>query len=255
MNYEEEQQQELEVLPAIYMEDFKASDDPKNFKIAIDSDRATDEREPVHLEVTYTEKYPEEPPKLKVWQSHMLQKYSVQMENKLNKLAQEEVGAVMVMTLVQAARDWLDSHEGGEDQADGGDEEQAADGGAAPEKTAEETEAEQRRKHGTPVTMDTFLAWRTAFEAEMAAKRSAEDKAAAERRARPSGRKLFEMDAQLAASDLLFGQDSEIEHDPTRQGAMMGHDDDDDDSDSDPDYELPEMDEALEAALASGATF
>jgi len=98
-----------------------------------------------------------------------------------------------------------------------------AGGASATEAEAQmrrEAEAARKRLEGTPVTRESFLAWRAKFEAEAeAAARAAAEEAAAAGKAsaasvfvahkaaagRLTGRQLFESDASLAQSDLGAG--------------------------------------------------
>jgi len=91
----------------------------------------------------------------------------------------------MVFTLAQTVKDWLDEHNKGE-------EEESVD------EIAEE-ENEEVLNTGTLVTVETFLAWKTAFDAEMAELRK--NKIDQEKLRRPTGRQLFEIDASLIMSD------------------------------------------------------
>lgn len=89
-------------------------------------------------------------------------------------------------------------------------------GRAAPSAAAEE-EAARRRRDGTPVTLESFVAWRAIFERETAVAAAAAASAAvaaaaaagraspvdaALLAARPTGKQLFESDETLATSDV-----------------------------------------------------
>mmetsp|Transcript_64412 Transcript_64412/g.140241 ORF Transcript_64412/g.140241 Transcript_64412/m.140241 type:complete len:327 (+) Transcript_64412:176-1156(+) len=149
------------------------------------------------------------------------------LEAHIRSLANEHVGEVMVWDLCQAARDWL---EGG--VAEGEAEEEEAAAAAA----AEESKDAAKQHPGTPVTVEAFERWRVAFETEQA-EAEVTIKQRAEHMARPSGRKLFEMDAQLVRSDLDFGQDAPIEDDPERVFSPRDEDEDDEDDEDDEEEE------------------
>jgi hypothetical protein len=82
--------------------------------------------------------------------------------------------------------------------------------------SAEEAEeAATKKRYGTPVTPEAFMAWRTAYETEMDKFARAEEEAGREaplgwaRRVlnKSTGRKLFEEDATLATSDAAADDD------------------------------------------------
>jgi len=74
-------------------------------------------------------------------------------------------------------------------------------------------EAEERKKaEGTPVTVETFLAWKAKFDAEQLKIKLEEQKQQAEMNSgqrRLTGREMFERDKALAESDLNFVDDLE----------------------------------------------
>ncbi|KAE8714761.1 glutamate dehydrogenase family protein [Hibiscus syriacus] len=74
-------------------------------------------------------------------------------------IASENLGMAMIYTLVTSAKEWLSERYGQDADADDVEEE-------------ESTKDEVIVPHGEPVTVDTFLAWRERFEAELALERA-----------------------------------------------------------------------------------
>ena len=108
----------------------------------------------------------------------------------------------MVFTLVSVLRDWIS------DQLTAKMQEAAAEAKLRAMKLQEEQEKEeQKRFEGTPVTTETFLAWKSAFDKEMKAlaeknaKLAGEDVAKGKKKL--TGRQLFEQDKSLVASDAI----------------------------------------------------
>ncbi|KAL6884567.1 hypothetical protein ACP4OV_010503 [Aristida adscensionis] len=171
--YEQEQEMELEALQAILMDDIKEIDPSESslgtparcFQILL-SPQDDDFDESVHVPVqlalifAHTEKYPDEPPLLSVKSVRGIKPEDLAaLKEKLDQEASENLGMAMVYTLVSSAKEWLSEKYG----QNAGDEELG------------ETEAEEEEvivPHGEAVTVETFLAWRERFEAELALQRA-----------------------------------------------------------------------------------
>merc|ERR1712241_473123 len=68
-----------------------------------------------------------------------------------------------------------------------------------------EEEEERKKLEGTKVTIESFLAWKAEFDAEMYAKKSVEAQAKKEKeKVKKSGRELFMTDTTLIQSDVKF---------------------------------------------------
>jgi hypothetical protein len=102
----------------------------------------------------------------------------------------------MIFTLVSSAQEWLNTKW---DEIRKRREEYAI----LKEKEAEE--AERKRFEGTRVTVESFLAWKARFDAELGAKKI-QDKEDKETR-KLTGRELFLTDKTLNESDLKFLED------------------------------------------------
>jgi len=171
-DYEQEQDMEVEALQAILMDDIKEIDPSESgiattarcFQILLspqDDDFDESAYVPVQLALIFahTEKYPDEPPLLNVKSVRGIKPHDLaSLKEKLEQEAKENLGMAMVYTLVSSAKEWLSEIYG----QNGGDEE------------PEETEAEEEViiPHGEAVTVESFLAWRDRFEAELALQRA-----------------------------------------------------------------------------------
>ncbi|XP_073292093.1 uncharacterized protein [Primulina huaijiensis] len=172
-DYKQEQDMEIEALEAILMDDFKeihSSESGLNtsnrcFQITLSpqDDEADDSTNPLvqlGLIFSHTENYPDEPPLLNVRSVKGIQAGDIKvLKEKLEQEATENLGMAMVYTLVTSAKEWLSERF----SQDNGDENAVEDGDAKDEIIV---------PHGEPVTVETFLAWRERFEAELALERA-----------------------------------------------------------------------------------
>lgn len=248
MDYEEEQKNELEALREIYYNEIEVhSDEPpiafsirtrtqaycEAFDAGGDSDGDEDEDEEdededgedegyITIRFDLPPKYPEEKPKISILASNLDEIDLKYLEADLDQRAEESLGMVMILTLVSGIDEWFRSRTEEEDIE-------------VPQKVEIE---EQRVFDGTPVTVETFLAWKRKFDAEMSPKT-----AAISPDGRLTGRAMFECDKTLAESDLNFVEDL----DQTQLEALMQeltHEDDDgEDNDEDDEYIDSEGDE------------
>ncbi|XP_022150408.1 RWD domain-containing protein 1 [Momordica charantia] len=214
-DYAQEQEMEIEALEAILMDDFKeihSSESGLNtssrcFQITLSpQDDEADEPTtyPVQLALifSHTEKYPDEPPLLNVKSLRGIPGEDLKiLREKLQQEASENLGMAMVYTLVTSSKDWL-SERFGQDS------------------NLESAEAEERAKddvivpHGEPVTLDTFLAWRERFEAEMALERAKimpESALTAPKEKKLSGRQWFESGRASAKGAAAVTEESDEE--------------------------------------------
>ncbi|XP_028985848.1 RWD domain-containing protein 1 [Betta splendens] len=202
-DYAEEQRNELEAIESIYPDSFTVlSDDPTSFTITVTSD-AGENNDTVEatLRFTYVEKYPDEAP---LWEIHSQENLDVSdMEDVLTLLqqqAEENLGTVMIFTLVTAVQEKLNKIV---DVIKNRREE---------EKRRKEREAEEAEKvafQGTVVTIENFLAWKAKFEmeiAELRRKRQKEEEQAG--KPKLTGKQLFERDRNLDTSDIQFLEDA-----------------------------------------------
>ncbi|EHB15275.1 RWD domain-containing protein 1 [Heterocephalus glaber] len=202
-DYSEEQRNELEALESIYPDSFTVlSENPPSFTITVTSEAGeNDETVQTTLKFTYSEKYPDEAPLYELFSQENLEDNDVIDILKLLALqAEENLGVVMIFTLVTAVQEKLNEIV---DQIKTRREE---------EKKLKEKEAEEAEKqifHGTPVTIENFLCWKAKFDAELLElkkKRIKEEEQAGKNKL--SGKQLFETDHNLDTSDIQFLEDA-----------------------------------------------
>ncbi|XP_035986608.1 RWD domain-containing protein 1 isoform X2 [Fundulus heteroclitus] len=121
------------------------------------------------------------------------------MQEKMGK-AEENLGMVMIFTLVTAVQDKLNEIV---DAMKNRQEEETL------RKAKEAEEAEKVAFQGTVVTIENFLAWKVKFELEMAEFRRKKQKEE-EQAGKPklTGKQLFERDHNLDTSDIQFLEDA-----------------------------------------------
>ncbi|XP_017787303.1 PREDICTED: RWD domain-containing protein 1 [Nicrophorus vespilloides] len=200
MDYQEEQNNEIEALDSIYCGDMSiiSSSPVHKFSIPIKSEEFDSETEDgglmCNLVFTYTPKYPEEAPEIEVEDTVNFENdFESGLIEHLKEQVTENLGMVMVFTLVSTAQEWLnvkwDEHKKYVEEE-------------KYRKEKEEEEAERQRFEGTRVTVETFMKWKMQFEIEMgiAKKRETVEKDSK----KLTGRELFLQDITLNESDLKF---------------------------------------------------
>ncbi|XP_055946011.1 RWD domain-containing protein 1-like [Argiope bruennichi] len=202
-DYKEEQRNEIEALESIYPDELKIiSDDPEySFTMDIKTENATDDPEEyaaISLKFTYVPTYPDEAPIVEVADLENLSDQDIEdLMEFLQNIIQENLGMVMVYTLVSEASEWLSKR---------------LVTTISEKKKAEELriqkaeEEERTRFEGVRVTVESFMTWKAKFDQEMAElkKLQAKEEVASKKL---TGRELFEKDKTLVDSDLKFLQD------------------------------------------------
>ncbi|KAI6690119.1 hypothetical protein NL676_026947 [Syzygium grande] len=228
-DYELEQSMEIEALEAILMDEFKEihpsesglNTSNKCFQISIspqedDLDEPTTTPVQLALIFCHTERYPDEPPLISTKSLRGIPSEDLRtLKEMLQQEAAENLGMAMVYTLVTSAKEWLSERFGQKDSTEDLEEEAAKDEIVVP--------------HGEPVTVDTFLAWRERFEAELALERAKlmpESALTATKEKRLSGRQWFESGRAKGAAAAAEESDEEDEED-------IDFDDDDFEDDED----------------------
>ncbi|KAF0032146.1 hypothetical protein F2P81_016701 [Scophthalmus maximus] len=208
-DYAEEQRNELEAIESIYPDSFTDVE-------------AT-------LKFTYVERYPDEPPLWEIYAQENLEDGDVsEVLTLLQQQAEENLGMVMIFTLVTAVQEKLNEIV---DLKKNRQEE---------EKRQKELEAEEAEKvlfQGTVVTIENFLAWKAVFELDMMElrrKRQKEEEQAG--KPKLTGKQLFETDHNLDTSDIQFLEDAgnNVEVDESLFQDIEDLDLDEDDPDFDP---------------------
>lgn len=233
MDYKDEQHNEIEALESIYCGELEilATEPFYTFAIPI----KTEEYEPetanglsCRLEFTYTAKYPDESLIISIEDQENFEESSAEkLKEHLIEQMNENLGMVMVFTLVSAAQEWLNVQW---DKIKLTREESAA------KKLKELEEAERKKFEGTRVTVETFLSWKEKFDEEMGYTKRRE---MADREGKKlTGRELFMTDKTLDQSDLKFLDDDSVKIDESLFQNLDDLDlEGDDDDDDDPDYE------------------
>eukprot|EP00668_Euglena_longa_P028980 GGOE01036318.1.p1 GENE.GGOE01036318.1~~GGOE01036318.1.p1 ORF type:complete len:234 (+),score=62.40 GGOE01036318.1:30-704(+) len=182
----EEQAAELEALDAIYGDDLERTEgsSPARFSIKLGVERADGPK--VALVITYTPNYPNDVPAINVQPLSGLAKDKAETMTKLLiKEAEENVGSIMVFSLVSKTMEFLENVPSAsaveEDQGPGLRKPRVDDSAAI--------------KHGTLVTKENFLEWKQHFDVERAtwgdALRAARAKEMELKKDRLSGRQFF----------------------------------------------------------------
>lgn len=240
-DHAQEQEMEIEALQAILMDDFREIDPNESglgtnnrcFQITLSpQDDDVDEANytPVQLALifSHTEKYPDEPPLLNVKSIRGITSEDLmRLKEKLDQEASDNLGMAMVYTLVTSTQEWLSEKFGHEDEVDDSEE-------------TDNTKEDIIIPHGDAVTVETFLAWRERFEAELALERAKlmpESALTAPKEKKLTGRQWFESGRATAKSAVTVADGSEEEEE--------------EDIDFDDDFEDDEEEDMLEHYLAS----
>ncbi|RWS25714.1 hypothetical protein B4U80_05501 [Leptotrombidium deliense] len=160
----------------------------------------------LQLTFTYPDKYPEEIPDIQITLDSDLCDESDEEElfSMLKNEANNNLGMVMILTLVSCATEWLNTRS---------EEIKERTKNEIERKIREQEEAEFKRFEGTRVTVETFLRWKKEFEHETTLLESKQITDVCNKRL--TGKELFEKDHTLNESDLSFlneeGDDLEIE--------------------------------------------
>ncbi|KAH9854130.1 RWD-domain-containing protein [Lenzites betulinus] len=197
--------EEFEVLESIYPDEFTKLSE-REITIDVEPDDPVDGIEPLTLafNVEYTDDYPDALPKftLDATQGELDEAELEHLHDELQRVGEENLGMAMTFTLVAHLRERLSALMREREERERHE---------AAEKERKALEAEEARTRGTPVTLESFHAWKVKFDKEMAVKRAREEEeklkglSAKEReefkksQTRLSGRQLFERDTNLAA--------------------------------------------------------
>uniref|UniRef100_T1JCC5 RWD domain-containing protein n=1 Tax=Strigamia maritima TaxID=126957 RepID=T1JCC5_STRMM len=204
-DYAEEQRNEIEALESIYPTEFEITEVEPFYKFTIfiktdeydeDSDEVTGAA--CKLEFTYVENYPDSPPSISIVESaNMEDDNSSDLQMVLTAEAENNLGMVMIFTLVSTAQELLNTK---------WDEVQRNKQKQVEKLLQEKEEAEMKKFEGTRVTVESFLLWKAQFDLEMASLKTTVSK---EDNKKLTGRELFERDHTLISSDINFLLDGE----------------------------------------------
>eukprot|EP00752_Nemacystus_decipiens_P008210 g7342.t1 len=261
-NHEEEQSMELEALEAIYADLFtvvsqKGEGAPLEWKVHLEPTEGG-EGEINHVGIDFTcripERYPDEAPEVEVEGTKGLTPKQVEELLLLAQTqAQENVGMAMGYTIAESLKEWLADNnvpsavdgsmhgemlrrmaEGDRDRRKVEEIKAAEAKARAEDEEDDETIRRRRQADGTPVTRESFAAWKAAFDLEMrGGKALAEDSVAK----KPSGKEMFlrhlvaeEVEETVEEDAVLVGdEEAFLDEDDDLEGLS---DDDEDDEGS-----------------------
>ncbi|CAI9286320.1 unnamed protein product [Lactuca saligna] len=228
----QEQEMEIEALKAILMDEFEEihpSESRLNtsnrcflIKLSLQDDE-TDESStsPVQLGLifSHTEKYPDEIPLLNLKSIKGIPSSDLKfLKEKLEQEALDNLGMAMIYTLVTSAKEWFTERF-----------DKDTDNDNIEEETTNKDEIIVPR--GEPVTVETFLAWREKFEAEVALERAkvlTESTLATTKEKKLTGRQWFQSGRASSRHHAI----------PIMEGSNDEDDDDDFDDDSEDDEDM-----------------
>lgn len=158
--------EEFEVLESIYPTELSKISDTE-IRIEVEPEEIQEEEDPIKLilSVKYASGYPDTLPELSAepLEGDIEEEELAGLLNGLKSLGEENVGMAMTFTLVSHLREQL-----AELVRSRAEKERRL----AAEKERLELEAEEAKTRGTPVTRESFLAWKVKFDKEMAAKKA-----------------------------------------------------------------------------------
>ncbi|GIY06596.1 RWD domain-containing protein 1 [Caerostris darwini] len=202
-DYKEEQRNEIEALESIYSNELKIVSDDPEYSFTVDIKTESLKHDPddymaVSLKFTYVPTYPDEAPIMEIAESENLSDQDMEeLVEFLQSKTEENLGMVMVYTLVSEASEWLNKK-----LVTSSSEKKEAE-----ERRIREAEEEERNRFdGVRVTVESFMSWKAKFDQEVAElkKLQAKDEVVSKKL---TGRELFEKDRSLVDSDLQFLQD------------------------------------------------
>ncbi|PRP75365.1 hypothetical protein PROFUN_15802, partial [Planoprotostelium fungivorum] len=189
MELSEDVLMELEALESIYGEDYEKTDDGVRIHLVPNQD-GRDNFVMLDLCVSFVPNYPNELPTVTFEETENISdEQEDDIQNIVKTSGEECLGMPMIYNIAAAVQNWLsDNNVNPEDIRK-----------LAAQKAEEELQ--KKRQDGTPVTKETFTVWREKFYSRYLADERREEE---ERRRRPTGRQLFESNADLANSDASF---------------------------------------------------
>ncbi|KAK9919135.1 hypothetical protein WJX75_009630 [Coccomyxa subellipsoidea] len=245
MDYQAEQDMELEALQAILMDDLEELHDDRpegwpssstTYRIAIDPeevDVSNENEYKLELVFAHTPTYPDEAPLYKARSVRGISDADIAGLNKsLSEQVEENMGMAMIYALVSAAQEWL------REKVSQGEVVTSIDPEAArkAEEEAEERRLAEIRSHGTMITPQTFAEWKSRFEAEMALSRAKLTGEGGEKKDKGlTGKQFFR---QLEANNEQVGVE-DLESDDEEDYALDGEDreiDEEEDDEEDDDF-------------------
>lgn len=258
-----DQEMELEALEAILMDDLTPleGDPPADwpsditcYRIVIRNDEEVaegDYEKKMDLLFAHTPNYPDEAPRIKLSSVQGMTEADIrEVNNLLKDQVEANMGMSMIYTLVDTLKDWLMQQVAGvketEFQIDDAELEKRR-------LEAEEKRLAELRALGTPVTVETFAAWKQKYDAERLLERTQLEPELVIRDKGLSGKIFFQ--SQEAKGLQIKEADEELEEDGVGEDESEGteYDEDEDDLDEEDDDDDDE-DELLDELLAHKGT-
>ncbi|GFR97477.1 RWD domain-containing protein 1 [Elysia marginata] len=235
-DYQEEQRNEIEALQSIYNPDeieIIETEPYHKFTVKVipqDAENFPDHAMSTNIQFTYTADYPDSAPVMEFAESENMNDSQLDSLMEFMKgQAEENLGMGMIFTIISAVQERLTDMM----EKAAKDEEEEAE-----RKKQEHEEAERQRFEGTRVTVETFMAWKKMFDAEMAEQKRLRGIIDVVSK-KPTGKELFLTDTSMNESDVKFLQDEgdtlEVDESLFENMGDLELDDNDDDDD-DPDY-------------------
>eukprot|EP01100_Stratorugosa_tubuloviscum_P000248 TRINITY_DN104_c7_g1_i1.p1 TRINITY_DN104_c7_g1~~TRINITY_DN104_c7_g1_i1.p1 ORF type:complete len:254 (-),score=92.62 TRINITY_DN104_c7_g1_i1:163-924(-) len=222
----EVQLMEIEALQAIYADELILnSEDKLAFEIMISGDlEQINKPAQVNLKFKFKEGYPEsEIPEILVIPIEGISSEKLEeLTQSLINLAQSSIGMEMIFTLISHCKEWIETNcIFKEEKIEILDISQIV-AESKPvtytysEHDKEEEENKQKMKDGTPVNLETFLAWRDKFDAEINKKVKK-----VEASKKVTGKQLFEQDSKWLLSDLTLEAATEAKNSITTSTSSL----------------------------------
>lgn len=246
MDYQSEQDMEVEALESILMEDFGEvqgaspsgwPDDARCYRIGLPTGHEEAEalsgasKMQFDILFAHTAAYPDEAPLLKISNVQGMSNEDLKsLQSLVEEQIQENLGMAMIYTIVTAAQEWM------LDKADVPDE-VIVDPEEAKRRAleAEEARLAAQRAHGTQVTPENFASWRTQFDQEQTLHKLslAQQQQAADKAAKLTGKQFFQSQEAQAETSEPSDFEDDFEEDMQRDAEGSADDDDSllDDSD------------------------
>ncbi|CAG2247262.1 RWD domain-containing protein 1-like [Mytilus edulis] len=209
-DHKEDQVNEIEALESIYPDEIEVLEtDPFyifNVIIKPTEFEETDESASCTVKFQYVQNYPDEAPVFEITDLENLdEEYEDILNDFINEQISENLGMAMVFTIVSALQEKIAVII--EDRKRQEEEEKER-------VFREKEEAEQKRFEGTKVSVETFLAWKLKFEAEVNELKAQRLKDNPEPKGL-SGKEMFMQDDKLDESDMIFlqSEDADVEVD------------------------------------------
>lgn len=224
---DDDREEEIEALKAIYDDDIKIVEAGKKFSIRVVPNAGADEEDnpmQVQMTVEFTDAYPDEVPKVQIRALKGLTRHQVDpLAGLVLRTARDNLGTSMVFELCNFVVEWLQNDAEDPRPEDGDGVEVAAVQAAALEK---QTAA---KKSGTAVTRELFHEWKAKFDKEVEERRRKEAKAKVKTAGEKTGEDGVRMTGRQIFDKAMGSVDWELFQDPVEglDDEDFGDDDDD----------------------------